>query len=378
VLRQGDGAGRVTNIELFYDLVFVFAVTQLSHLLVSHVSVEGAVQTAILLLIMWQVWIYTTWVTNYLDPVRASVRAMLLVLMLGSLVMSAALPDAFHDRGIVIAVAYAAMQIGRAVFVVILLRGEELQATFRRVIVWSTVSGIVMLAGAGVHGHARELLWIVAIAIDFVGAAIGFRVPGMGRSETTDWTIMGGHFAERCQAFVLIALGESIVVIGGTLSAIAHPDAHEIVAFVAAFAASVGFWWIYFDRSAEASARKVDESDDPGRLGRSAFHWIHPLIVGGIIVAAAADEKVLEDPSNHDMAVAWLTLGGTALYLGGHAIFKAVVWRMVSWPRVVGALLLFALLPLGPHVAALALGICALAVIVAVACADRLTGHLAD
>ena len=164
--------------------------------------------------------------------------------------------------------------------------------------------------------------------MDVLGGVVGFAVPGLGRSRTADWTIEGGHFAERCQAFILIALGESIVIIGATLSAVAHVSATEIAAFVVAFAGSVALWWLYFDRSADASAEIIERSDDPGRLGRTAYHLIHPVMVAGIIVAAAGDDKILTAPSIHaQSASAWMILGGPALFLAGHAAFKYVVWR---------------------------------------------------
>jgi low temperature requirement protein LtrA len=111
-----------------------------------------------------------------------------------------------------------------------------------------------------------------------------------------DWTIEGAHFAERCQAFILIALGESIVVIGASLSGLDTVTGLVVAAFVVAFAGSAALWWIYFDRSAEASARRIAASNDPGRLGRSAYHFIHPIMIAGIIVVAAADEEVLTPP----------------------------------------------------------------------------------
>jgi low temperature requirement protein LtrA len=377
VLRQGEGADEVTNIELFFDLVYVFAVTQLSLLLAHEHSVDGAVQTVVLLAMVWQVWVYTTWAVNYLDPNRAPARAMLIALMLGSLVLAAGLPYAFRDRGMLVAATYVAMQAGRALYAIWALRGEQLQLVFLRILPWTAVSGIVMLLGAAEHGHVRELLWAASVAIDLIGAALGFYAPGLGRSATTDWTISGSHFAERCQAFVLIALGESIIVVGEQLH-IEDPSGHNVVAFGAAFAGAVGLWWVYFDRAAADSAREIQLSPDPGRLARNAFHWIHPLIVGGIIVIAAADEHVLKDPTKHgDGTIAWLILGGTALFLGGHALFKAVVWRLPSWPRIGGVVVLAALGVLAPHVAALTLGICALAVVVAVAIADRLVHPMA-
>ncbi|SHG03010.1 Low temperature requirement protein LtrA [Jatrophihabitans endophyticus] len=374
VLRQGAGAGRVTTVELFFDLVYVFAVTQLSHTLIEHLDGEGVFRTAILLAVVWQIWIYTTWATTYVDPTRLPVRAMLLVLMLGSLVLATALPGAFEDRGTTVAVTYAVMQIGRSLLLVWLLRGEALRATFVRITVWCTASSAVMILGALAEGHGREALWLLAIAIDVLGAAVGFRVPGIGASDTHDWTIQGGHFAERVQAFVLIALGESVVVTGSTFAALAEPTTAEVVAFAAAFAGSVGFWWVYFDRAADDSTERIENSDDPGRMARSAFHWVHPLVVAGIVVSAAADEQLLHHPtSGHaGMTTAWLILGSTALFLVGHALFKAVVWRVASWPRLGVAAALLALLPLGPHTSPLTLGLCALGGLVVVGVCDRL------
>jgi len=375
IVRDGDG--QVTNVELFFDLVYVFAVTQLSHVLVAHTTIEGAVQTAILLGIVWQAWVYTTWMTTFLNPDRVAVRIVLLLLMLGSLVLATQLPRAFSDRGLTVAVTYVIMQVGREIFTAVALSGRELRRTFYRIVVWSSVSGIVMVAGAFAHDHAREALWVASIAIDLVGAAVGFWVPVLGRSVTTDWTISGRHFAERCQAFVLIALGESIVVTGATFSGLPGPTDAEVAAFVLAFLSSVGLWWIYFDRAADDSARVVDESDDPGRLGRNAFHSVHPLIVFGIIVTAAADEIVLDDPHVSSTSAAWLILGGVALYLVGHALFKAVVWQVVAWSRLGGAAILVLLVPLGPHVAGLALAAATVVVIAGVAVADRLVGRAA-
>lgn len=371
VLRQGENAAAVAPVELFFDLVYVFAVTQLSHLLVHQPTGEGALHTAVLLAMVWQIWVYTTWAVNYVDPNRGPARAMLIVLMLGSLVLAAGLPEAFHNRGLLVAIAYTALQAGRALFLVCALRGERLQIVFVRILPWSAVTGGIVLIGGIEHGHVRELLWAAAVTIDLIAAAFGFYVPGLGRSATTEWTISGAHFAERCQAFVLIALGESIIVIGSLLD-LDHPSGHDLIAFAAAFAGAVGLWWVYFDRAAADSARVIESSDDPGRLARNAFHWIHPLIIGGIIVTAAADERVLDEPTARgDGVTAWLILGGTALFIGGHALFKAVVWRQVSWPRLVAVVVLLAIALLAPHVAVVTLSISALAVVVGVAIADR-------
>jgi low temperature requirement protein LtrA len=382
LVRHRGRHQRVTNIELFFDLVYVFAVTQLSHYLLSKLTLAGALQAGLLLIMVWLLWAYTTWVTNWLDPERIPVRVLLLALMLISLVMSAGLPQAFGDGGLLIGCAYAAMQIGRSAFAVWALRGAPQRRNFERILCWCCVSGALAVAGGLAGGGGRDVLWLAAVGCDLLGSAVGFYVPGLGRSTTLEWDIEGSHFAERCQAFILIALGESIVVIGATLAGLlkgplAAPQASvapTLVAFVIAFVGSAGLWWLYFDRSAEAGAEAIAGSADPGRLGRSAYHLLHPVMVAGIIVVAAADEIVVAHPeATARAATTWLILGGTALYIAGHTAFLAVLWRRVSWPRI-GALVALGLLGvLAPHVDVLVLDGCAAVVVVGVALADYLS-----
>ena len=374
LLRDRSGVQRVTNIELFFDLVYVFAITQLSHFLLGHSDLRGALQAGLLLLMVWLVWSYTTWVTNWLDPDTMAVRLLLVALMLASLAMSVSLPRAFEDLGLWVGGAYAVQQIGRTVFMVIALRGHPLEANFQRILVWCVASSAFAIAGGLAHGNARALLWLGAVGVDLLGGVVGFYTPGLGRSRTSDWTIEGGHFAERCQAFILIALGESIVIIGATLTE-KPVRAANVAAFVVAFAGSVALWWLYFDQSAEAAAEKIARSDDPGRLGRSAYHLIHPVMVAGIIVAAAADQKVLSEPgATASTASAWMILGGPALFLAGHAAFKLVVWGYVSWPRVAGIAVLALLGLAAKAIPELGLAACAAGVVAGVAATDRLPG----
>jgi low temperature requirement protein LtrA len=371
LLRDRSAAQRVTNIELFFDLVYVFAVTQLSHHLLGAPTVGGALQTALLLGLVWLAWSYTTWVTNWLDPDQLAVRLLMVALMLVSLAMSASLPRAFGGLGLWVGGAYAVMQIGRTVFMVLALRGNPLRANFDRILVWCVASGALAVAGGLTHGHLRELLWLLAVCVDLAGSAVGFAVPGLGRSHTSDWTIEGGHFAERCQAFILIALGESIVIIGTVLSGKESVTAGNVTAFAVAFVGSVAMWWLYFDRSADAGAEMIANSDDPGRLGRSAYHLIHPVMVAGIIVSAAADDLVLSHPvETASTAATWMILGGPALYLTGHAAFKAVVWRYVPRTRLAGIAALALLAIPASSMPELGLAACAAAVVLAVAVAD--------
>jgi low temperature requirement protein LtrA len=371
LLRDRTGAQRVTYIELFFDLVYVFAVTQLSHHLLREPTVLGAAQSALLLAMVWMAWAYTTWVTNWMDPDRFEVRLLLVVLALLSLVMSAALPNAFGGLGWVVGGAYALQQVGRATFMVVAVRGP-LQKNYERILAWSAVSALLALAGGLTDGLPRYLLWLAAVGVDVAGGLTGFATPWLGRSLTSDWTIEGGHFAERCQAFILIALGESIVIIGATLSDAEHVDATTVAAFIVSFAGAVALWWVYFDRSADAAAEVIAAADDPGRLARAGYHMIHPVMVAGIIVVAAGDQKILTGPAaTAPAASAWMILGGPALFLAGHAAFKYVMWQVVSWPRLAGIAVLALLAFAVTAVPEVALAACAAAVVTAVAAADR-------
>src|ERR1039457_1587633 len=385
-MRDRAGPQRVTNVELFYDLVFVFAVTQLSHFLLTGGSAEDHARTAfhaaLLLTMVWLVWVYTTWVTNWLDPDRLPVRLLLLVLAMISLVPSAPLPTAFARSGWIVGGAYLVVQAGRSAFTVLTIDDPVLRRNFQRILAWCIVSGLLALAGGLAGGSARVALWAAAVAVDLIGGAVGFYTPGLGRSRTADWTIEGGHFAERCQGFILLAIGESIVIILAALAArLGSPrpvTGADLTAFLIAAIGSLAFWWLYFDRAAGEAAEIIAASPDPGRLGRSAYHLIHPIMVAGIVVAAAAD-GAMANLAARDRAgasapgwVAWLILGGPALFLIGHAAFKAVIWRRVSWPRVGAAAVLGLLGLLAPNVPALALAACGAAAVVAVAIADQI------
>jgi low temperature requirement protein LtrA len=386
LLRTRDGGEqRVTPLELFFDLVYVFAITQLSHLLLEHLSVEGALETLFLLLAVWWAWVYTTWVTNWFDPDRLPVRLVLVAVMLASLVMSVAIPEAFGDRGLMFAAAYVAIQVGRTGFVLIALRkalGEShpLSTSFQRILSWLAAAGALWIIGGLLEGEARYVLWVLALAVDYSGPVSGYYIPGLGRSRTEEWTIEGGHFAERCQLFVIIALGESILVTGTTFGEI-ETSAVAVFAFVVAFLGSVALWWIYFARSAEAARAIMSSSEDPGRLGRSAYTYFHLPMVAGIIAVAAADELAVAHPVEHGTpAFVALTLGGTALFLAGQAFFKQAVFGILPWSRAVAIAALAGLIPVGFALPTLALSSAAVLIVVALAAWDALAyqGHVSS
>jgi low temperature requirement protein LtrA len=203
------------------------------------------------------VWIGTTSIANWFDPDKWAVRLMLIAVMLASLLMSVAIPEAFGERALMFALAYVTIQVGRTTFTFIALRrtlgaSHPLSRNFARVLWWVVASGVVWIIGGLLEGEARHAMWVLALALDYGGLLVGFYIPGLGRSRSDVWTIEAGHFAERCQLFVMIALGESILVIGTTFGEI-EPSATAVSALVIAFLGSVGLWWIYFSRSSEAA-----------------------------------------------------------------------------------------------------------------------------
>jgi low temperature requirement protein LtrA len=216
---------------------------------------------------------------------------------------------------------------------------------------------------------------MLALVLEYTGPVAGFWTPGLGRSTTTDWTVEGGHFAERCRLFIIIALGESLLVTGTTFGEI-EPSVVTVSAFVVAFLGSVALWWIYFARSEEAARGTFSSSEDPGRLARSAYTYFHLPMVAGIIAVAAADELTVAHPGERGtLASVALTLGGTALFLAGHALFKWAVFGVLSWPRVVAVAALIALMPVGFAVPALALSGVAGLIVVGVAVWDILDSY---
>lgn len=333
---------KVAFIELFFDLVFVFAVTQLSHTLIEHFTPHGALETAMLLLAVWWVWIYTSWFTNWLDPETLPVRLVMLGLTLAGLIVGASLPQAFGARGLAFAGAYASMQVLRTAFALWVFRGSDpLQArNFTRILAWNAAGGVFWIAGGLADEGMRMALWAVALGVEVAGPAAGYLVPGLGRSVTGDWKVEGAHFAERCGLFIIIALGESVLVTGATFADLQWTPA-TVVTFVAAAAGSLAMWWLYFDTSAVRASTRIAESDDSGRLARLAYTYVHVVLVAGIVLSAAGDEFALAHPLGHaSLPTTIAVLGGPAVFLLGLALFRWAASDEVPGAPVAGAALL--------------------------------------
>jgi low temperature requirement protein LtrA len=315
---------RVTYAELFFDLVFVFAVTQISHTLLGRFTLLGVLQVTMLFLAVWWVWVYTSWITNWLNPEKTPVRLLLFLMMLGGLVLSTSIPTAFEARGLWFAVAYASMQVGKTVFLWVSTPHSRPSARWNaiRITAWLSTSAVFWIAGGFAEAEARLVLWAIALGIEYISPAVRFWIPRYGASSVADWVIEGGHMAERCALFIIIALGESIIVTGATFAELTWTT-ETIGAALSAFVGSIAMWWIYFHRGAEAGSEEISRSSEPGRLARLAYTYLHMPIVAGIIVAAVADELVLKHPGGHsDLKTVLSAIGGPLLFLFGTILFK--------------------------------------------------------
>jgi low temperature requirement protein LtrA len=362
-----DGEAAVRPIELFFDLVYVLAITQLTHHLLDHLTLHGAAETLLLLLAVWAAWNFTSWTTNYFEPGAPAVRVALLALMFASLAMSSAIPEAFDHRALLFAAAYVALTIGRTLFALVGFGGgHPLRRVFSRPLVWWSLAAVLWIAGAASEGDARFALWALAVAIEYTGLMLGYPVPRLGRTLPSEYAIAGEHMAERCLLFITLSLGESILIVGANVGELPGTFV-EGSALVVAFTGTIALWWIYFDRSAEAGKHLMSTSADPGRFALSAYTWAHIPMVAGIIVAAVADDLVIEHPSDGvGTAVALTILGGPALYLIGNCWFQWALWDSVPRSRLAGLVALAAIIPvaaLGSRLLLLAAATAVLAVL---------------
>jgi low temperature requirement protein LtrA len=374
--RDAGGEQRATTLELFYDLVFVFAITQVSHLLLAHLTWAGAGQSALVLLVVWWSWNYTTWVTNELDPDSIVVRLLLIALMLASLLMAIAIPQAFGAKAVLFAASYVAIQVGRHAFLTFVAadRGTIERQRAGRILSWFVAAGALWLAGALADGAARTALWIAALAVDYSAPLVTFWLPGRPRLGPEAWEVGTEHFAERFQLFIIIALGESIVITG-TTTADLELNTARIVAFALAFLATAALWWLYFNLVAAIAERRLALADNRTVLARDAYTYLHVIIVAGILVTAVGDEIVIAQPTS-ELPTPQLAavVSGPALYLLAHVALRLRLTGSIGGRRLAGALACLAVGAIGTFAPALAVAGLLLGVLVAVIVGDHVAG----
>ena len=376
-LRREQGVEQhATTLELFYDLVFVFAVTQVSHLLLDDLTWTGAGKATLALLVVWWSWNYTTWVTNELNPESIGVRLVLIGLMLASLLMAIAIPEAFGDKALLFAGSYVAIQVGRHLFLTFVAAGPGTNERVRagRILIWFLAAGVLWIAGALADGSARTVLWLAALALDYGAPMVTYWVPGLPRLTPDAWEVGSGHFAERFQLFIIIALGESIVITGSTTASHELTTA-TVVAFGLAFLITAALWWLYFNLVAAIAERRLAQAVNRTVLARDAYTYLHVVIVAGILLTAVGDEIVIAHPTEELKDAELLTVvSGPALYLLAMVLLRLRMVGSISGRRLVGALACLAVAAVGTFAPALVVDGLLFAVLVAVIVGDQLAG----
>ena len=329
-LRPAGKGQRASTLELFYDLVFVFAITQVSHLLLQPLTWTGVLPSSIVLLAIYWSWTFTTWMTDELDTDTNPVRLLLLFMMLMSLLMTVAIPQAFEAHALLFAGSYVVVQLGSHAFVAFAAARLGNLQRIGRVVIYFLPAQVLWISGALVGGWALTVLWLVALAVDYGAWLVMLWVPGMRRMVPPDWRVGAGHFAERFGLFIILALGESMVLIGATTSNTELTPA-RLLGFTFAFLTTASMWWLYFTEVATIGEHHLITSRDSLRLAVQVYTYLHVVFVAGIILTAVGSELVIAHladvlPASEVATVA----AGPALYLLAHTVFSYRVTGSLS------------------------------------------------
>jgi low temperature requirement protein LtrA len=368
-VRPREVARSVTPLELFFDLVYVFTVSQLAHHLLGHVDARGMAETLVLTLAVMYAWFMTVWTSNWLDADRQPVRLMLLCVMFASLVMSTSVGEAFGDRAWLFVVGYLAIQVGRTAFAVVAFRGHRLHMHFVNALVWEIGTGLIWIAGLAADGDGQLAIWAAAVAISYGGVIAGHPLPRRRSPFSSDSQIYAEHLLERFRLFFLIALGETVLTLGNSFAG--EPvEADRLLVLAVAFTGSVALWWCYFQRAEEIGVRAVRETDSPSRLVGWGNYTLIAMVVG-IVAIAVGDELAIAHP--HDstsFASTLLVFGGPAIFLLAQLAFMRTATGAFPRSRALGCVALLVLALVTAPLSLLAAVVAATAVLVAVAIDD--------
>src|SRR5215208_6432644 len=343
VLREGE---RVMPLELFFDLVFVLAITQCTSLMFEHPTWSGLAQGVLVLGVLWWSWVGYAWLTSVVDPEEGAVRFAIFAAMAAYLIAAIAIPEAFGSLGLEFALAYGAVRWAQVALLLVAGRDDPGLHHSAAGLAVSTTIGVSLLIGASfLDGFAQGALWFLALALDMGGPMF---------IDSTGWRLVPGHFAER-HGLIIITLGESIVAIG--VGAHAHLTWGIAAAAVLGIALSAAMWWLYFDVVALVSRRRLIDAEE-GRirneLARDSYSYLHfPMVAGIVLVALGLKTTIGHVDESLKTIPAFALLGGVSVYLLGLAGFRFRHVRTVNRRRVATAILLFALLPVATNLPAL-------------------------
>jgi low temperature requirement protein LtrA len=350
VQTRAEGEERVTALELFFDLIFVFAITQVTSLVSAHPTWSGLAEGLLVLGMLWWAWAAYAWLTSTVNPDEGVVRLAMFAAMGAMLIASLAVPGAFGGDAVIFAAAYAGVRIAHIVLYVLAGRGEgdrELVLAVLRFTPSSLVAAALLFAAAGLDGTPQIVAWLVALVIDLAGPLIG---------RARGWHLAPGHFAERHALIVIIALGESIVALGVGAAGVSL-DAGVVTAAVLGLAVACALWWAYFDVVALVAERKLREATGNAQLAmaRDSYSYLHLPMVAGIVLFAVGVKKTLGDVGKElDTVPAVALCCGLALYLVAHVLFRIRNVRTLNRQRLVAAAVLVGLTPIAVTIPALA------------------------
>ncbi|MEK6229392.1 MAG: low temperature requirement protein A [Actinomycetota bacterium] len=351
---------RVMPLELFFDLVFVLALTQCTALMAAVPTWEGVAQAMLILGMLWWSWVGYAWLTSVVDPEEGMVRFAIFGAMAALLVASLCVPRAFDDLALLFACAYGVVRMGQIVLFMAASRDDPALRSSVIGLAVSTAIGTGLLVVASATDDALQgALWALALLLDAGGPYL-FGQDG--------WKLVPGHFAERHGLIVIIALGESIVAIGAGTEA-GGVDAGVVAAAVLGIGVAAAFWWLYFDVVALVAERRLGNAE-PGHeqngIARDSFSYLHFPMVAGIVLVALGMKKTLGDVGEPlELVPAVAALGGTAIYLLAHVAFRYRNVHRFSTHRLLCAVLLVALIPVALEISALASLVILLAALVA-------------
>jgi low temperature requirement protein LtrA len=345
-MREGE---RVMPLELFFDLVFVLALTQCTALMAHRPTWQGVAQAMLILGVLWWSWVGYAWLTSVVNPEEGSVRLVIFAAMAAFLVVALCIPEAFDDLGLLFAGAYAVVRYAQlALFWIGSEEDPELRKSVSGLVVSSTIGVGLLVVASFTDGVLQGGLWALALFLDMAG-------PYFFGSE--GWKLRPGHFAERHALIIIIALGESIVAIG--VGSNVGVDAGVVTAAVLGTGVAAALWWMYFDIVALVAERRLQNAE-PGKeqneIARDSFSYLHFPMVAGIVLLALGLKKTLVHVDDElELVPATAMLAGTALYLVAHVAFR---WRNVhrfSKHRLIVAIVLVALIPLALEIPSLAM-----------------------
>lgn len=366
---------RAGFVELLFDVVLVFAFSRLSDRLVEHVTWGGFYSAMVLTLALWWLWYRMAWTTNRYDPTRPMIQVMVIMTMLGALLMAAALPRAFEERGVVFAGVYVAVEVLRHVWLVLFGGDGYRRLVSIRIVFWACLSAVPWIVGIFADDGARLVWWSVAVIIDYAGGLLDFPTPRLGRAGLRGQPIAEEHLTERYRQVLIIAFGESILTSGIRFSPYGF-ERQRTAALLVAFVITVLLWQIYYYRAGEMLPAAIASARSPASIGDLAA-YAHLIMVIGVAVSAVGDELIISQPfGGLEPSWALVILGGPALFLMGRSMLDYAAFSRISWSRPIGVVLLAALAPVAGVLPPLLVALCAALVLAGVAASNVVTWRL--